>query len=70
MEKKTLFVSMVLVGGLLIGVISAQPSWEDHFREMSELHEQYTGGEISYREFVDGMNEEMQETDMPCRMDY
>lgn len=70
MEKKTLFVSMVLVGGLLIGVISAQPSWEDHFREMSELHEQYGDGQITYEQFVDGMNEEMRETDMPCRMGY
>ena len=77
MNRKIFAIAMVLlVAFSFTGVITAHQesnnyeSWEEHHEEMFELHEQYESGEISYQEFIDEMNEEMEEHNMPCRMGF
>ena len=77
MNKKTFgILAVLLIAASSIGLISAHQdgedneSWEEHQQEMFELHEQYSTGEITYEQFVEEMNEEMEEHGMPCRMGF
>ncbi len=72
-----LFVAIVAASVIAVSLTaSANPNYEesksfefeDHHREMLDLHKQYFNNEISFEEFNEEMNGEMTEhyEDMPC----